>query len=564
MIRNIFLSYRRDDSRGYTNAIYTLLELHYPKESIFMDVDTLVPGTDFVNALEKAVESCDIFLAVIGTSWVDVRDEKGQRRLDNPEDFVRIEVAHALERGIPVIPVLVNGAQMPSSEKLPDDLKDLARRHAFSIGDRLRLDVQRLIEVLDKTFEQLESDSTGNAKEKETVSGARVGAESALKNEEEHLFEKRDEDQGRAKKEVKGTINILRKESLKDTEEQQALLNQKPAFKARHKTKSADQSVPAARKNIPVWVWIGGVVVVAALGYGIFSGFPSFRRQTTSATEAAQAVLRSTPARTQTASPIETDSQPAITPTAKNSMTPTPEPLAGAESINPINSSVMVYVPSGEFIMGNDTGKPNESPEHSVYLDGFWIDKTEVTMGLYLLCVEDGSCHIPESQEHRLTDDALANHPLVDITWKQANSYCHWAGGRLPTEAEWEKAARGTDGRIYPWGDEIDDGRANINNRLGGTSEVGSFPEGSSPYGLLDMAGNAAEYVADWYAAGYYLTSPSSNPAGPELGLERVIKGGSWISDGNSSTATWRGMVFPETNDQVVGSGYGFRCAVSE
>ena len=158
MTENIFLSYRRDDSRGYTNAIYTLLEFHFGSGQIFMDIDTLVPGSDFVQSLEDAVEGCDIFLAIIGLRWENIKDKEGNRRLENPEDFVRIEVAHALERGIPVIPVLVDGAAMPSSENLPDNLKELARRHAFSIGDYMRTDVQRLIKVLEKTFENLEQE----------------------------------------------------------------------------------------------------------------------------------------------------------------------------------------------------------------------------------------------------------------------------------------------------------------------------------------------------------------------------------------------------------------------
>jgi len=158
MTENIFLSYRRADSRGYTNAIYTLLEFHFGSDQIFMDIDTLVPGSDFVKCLEDAVEGCDIFLAIIGLRWENIKDKEGNRRLENPEDFVRIEVAHALKRGIPVIPVLVDGAEMPSSENLPDNLKELARRHAFSIGDYMRTDVQRLIKVLEKTFESLEQE----------------------------------------------------------------------------------------------------------------------------------------------------------------------------------------------------------------------------------------------------------------------------------------------------------------------------------------------------------------------------------------------------------------------
>ncbi|RLD99248.1 MAG: hypothetical protein DRJ13_10015, partial [Bacteroidetes bacterium] len=186
MTQNIFLSYRRDDSRGYTNAIYTLLELHFPPDSIFMDVDTLVPGSDFVQSLQEAVENCDIFLAIIGSRWESIEDHKGLRRLENPEDFVRIEIAHALKRGIPVIPVLVDGAQMPFTENLPDNIKALARRHAFSIGDHMRSDVQRLINVLEKTFESLEKERLEQEKkEAELLAVAQAEEESKVQEKTE-------------------------------------------------------------------------------------------------------------------------------------------------------------------------------------------------------------------------------------------------------------------------------------------------------------------------------------------------------------------------------------------
>lgn len=231
MTENIFLSYRRDDSRGYTNAIYTLLELHFPADSIFMDVDTLVPGSDFVQSLQDAVENCDIFLAVIGSRWENVQDKEGRRRLDNPEDFVRIEVAHALKRGIPVIPVLVDGAQMPSSDTLPDNLKELARRHAFSIGDHMRPDMQRLIKVLEKTFKRLEENRIKQEKK---------GAELLAKHEAEQKAIVQAEAEKKAAEEKERLV--LQQAELERQEQEKAEAEQKAREKAEEEQKAKEQA----------------------------------------------------------------------------------------------------------------------------------------------------------------------------------------------------------------------------------------------------------------------------------------------------------------------------------
>ncbi len=231
MTENIFLSYRRDDSRGYTNAIYTLLELHFPTDSIFMDVDTLIPGSDFVQSLQDAVENCDIFLAVIGSRWENIEDKEGRRRLDNPEDFVRIEVAHALKRGIPVIPVLVDGAQMPSSDTLPDNLKELARRHAFSIGDHMRSDMQRLIKVLERTFKRLEEDRIKQEK-KEAELLAKHEAEQKAKAQAE-LEKKAAEEKERL---------ALQKAERERQEREEAEAEQKAREKAEEERKAREQA----------------------------------------------------------------------------------------------------------------------------------------------------------------------------------------------------------------------------------------------------------------------------------------------------------------------------------
>ncbi len=166
----------------------------------------------------------------------------------------------------------------------------------------------------------------------------------------------------------------------------------------------------------------------------------------------------------------------------------------------------------------------NEEPIHQVYLDAFWIDQTEVTNVMYSKCVQDGKCNPPTSTKSYTRADysgnsQFDNYPVIFISWHDADTYCSWADRRLPTEAEWEKAARGTDARAYPWSnDPPNTDLLNYKHAFEDTTAVGQFPKGASPYGALDMAGNVWEWTADWYGETYYAVSPESNPSGPESG----------------------------------------------
>ena len=184
----------------------------------------------------------------------------------------------------------------------------------------------------------------------------------------------------------------------------------------------------------------------------------------------------------------------------------------------------MVLVPAGEFMMGSMNGNSDEILK-VVYIDDFYIDLTEVTNIMYTICVHEGGCQPPFMNGSFSREDYYGNplyddYPVIYVNWDQATAYCEWRGTRLPTEAEWEKAALGTERRTYPWGEEIDCTKANFNLCVGDTSQVGSYPDGHSPYGLQDMAGNVAEWVADWYSDYYYSISPYENPQGPDSGWQ--------------------------------------------
>jgi formylglycine-generating enzyme required for sulfatase activity len=263
---------------------------------------------------------------------------------------------------------------------------------------------------------------------------------------------------------------------------------------------------------------------------------------------------------------------PTATPHPTNTPLPTPTPTgayeAGTIAVSPIDGMLMAYIPPGEFLMGSSSEDPYafdfEKPQHTIYLDGYWIDQTPVTNLMYDVCVKAGVCPEPV---HNATDNIYYgypvnhHHPVIYVNWFDAVTYCEWAGRRLPTEAEWEKAARGVDGRLFPWGNNDPYSElANFNNIIGYTTIVGEYPDGASPYGVLDMVGNVREWVHDWYAEDYYQYSPSVNPQGPDTGEGRVLKGGSFTDELSNSRAATRFLHDPNS----AGINRGFRCALSQ
>ena len=264
-------------------------------------------------------------------------------------------------------------------------------------------------------------------------------------------------------------------------------------------------------------------------------------------------VVTATPAPTMETQVVEPSPSPTLVPV----------PLSGPQSgttMKWIDGSTLVYIQSSEFTMGNGGF---DAPIHTVAVDGFWMYQTKVTNRMFAQCVAVGSCSVPTEELGGpvYSNPEYANHPVVGVTWDQAQAYCSWSQGQLPTEAQWEKAARGTDGNAYPWGNDAPAcDLLNLGYCSGRTSEVDAFSDGVSPYGLYDMAGNLFEWVSDWYGAAYYNTAPAANPTGPENGEYRSVRGSSFETDFDQAESAIRHFINPSNHRRDL----GFRCAVTE
>ena len=226
------------------------------------------------------------------------------------------------------------------------------------------------------------------------------------------------------------------------------------------------------------------------------------------------------------------------------------------------NARSMTLIPAGAFVMGgrDEESPPMERPAHTVNLAGYYINPFPVTNQDYHEFVHVTGYKTPIHWQRGPFPTGTGRHPVTNVTWQDARAYAEWAGVRLPTEAEWEKAARGTDERPYPWGDRFVDGeRCNSNNMIGTTTQVDEFADGKSSYGVWDMAGNAYEWCADYYDEEYYRHSPQTNPRGPEGGQERVIRGGSFQETRAGGRCTHRiGAAETHGRDNI-----GFRVAMT-
>ncbi len=286
------------------------------------------------------------------------------------------------------------------------------------------------------------------------------------------------------------------------------------------KDKSAPSSGSVKPKiNTGILIVLIGAIVTIFTAFAIIIGRPIIQKwqnpsSAPSVTAASETIIAT--------SEIEMATEESVLPLV---------PSTDIPSIVPDSSDAsMVLIPKGEFTMGSNNGDSDEKPVHTVYLNDFYIDRYEVTNALYKDCVTAGVCDEPQNTGN-YDNSQYADHPVVYVDWYMAKTYCEWRGAQLPTEAQWEKAARGIDERTYPWGEGIACNKANYLGCVGDTKPIGSYESNISPYGVYDMAGNVWEWVADWYSEKYDQNSSAENPLGPDSGRYRVLRGGAWNQD---------------------------------
>ncbi|MBV6396694.1 MAG: Hercynine oxygenase [Anaerolineales bacterium] len=505
----------------------------------WLDAEDLIPGQNWEVEIPKALLSSDAIIICLTPNSVD------------KEGYVQKEIKFALDKAMemPEGRIFIIPARLEECE-LPFSLK---KYHAVNLYEKDGY--TKLMQALKLRASQLERATVELPKKGETTAEIKQVVEEKKPPEPKETkpeieTPKPSQDKVDVDGDVSGVI-VSGSGNVINIGEQKKPEPEKPQPR---KTK------PSSKPNTAVIVAIIGLIgtVCAAL---------------VSSPILANLFERTPEPPTIISAPTETRT-PASTKTPTKTITPKPPtftPTPGIGSFIESDGVTMMYVPAGAFSMGSEGGEGDEKPIHSVTLDAYYIDKYEVTNAAYKRCVDAGVCDPPKQSNSSKRDAYYSNpefdeYPVIYVDWNMANAYCEWRGPstgsgktRLPTEAEWEKAARGLDGRTYPWGENIDCDKANYSSCVGDTTKVGSYLDSVSPYGLYDMAGNVWEWVADWYDSSYYSNSPSSNPLGPSSGQYRVLRGGSWYNvDFNVRSAARYGYA-----PGVILNGVGFRCARS-
>lgn len=239
-----------------------------------------------------------------------------------------------------------------------------------------------------------------------------------------------------------------------------------------------------------------------------------------------------------------------------------PPPFPTDRKASSVDGMIQIYIPAGEFMMGTqETGFVGSHPLHKVYLDAFWIDRTAVSNAMYARCVAARGCrkyiYSRPGYNTGYPNMFYRDYPVTYVSWQEAQAYCAWAGRRLPTEAEWEKAARGAELLLYPWGSTPPNlSLLNFDDNIGGTVAVDRYPRGASPYGVLQLEGNVREWMQDWFSENYYGVSPYGNPQGPAFGKTKVLRGASYNDSERGALAFIRFDHVPTSR----GANRGFRC----
>lgn len=559
----IFVSYRRDDSSGHAGRLYDKLVSHFGKDRIFMDIDAIDLGEDFVTVIENAVGSCGILIAVIGRQWLASADDSSARRLDNPNDFVRLEIATALSRDIRVIPVLVQRASMPKPRDLPDDLAKFSRRNAVEISDlRWQHDVDRLIDVLERVLAKREEESrlaeAARHTEEERQRRKKGGEEErnlqdrmeALRTElllppadeqvEEEAGRRANEERQLQEDDKRREMETRARAWQRREEEKRALADREAEdlaarLVAQHGQQERSLRRNRRRKEIVIACFLVAIVVV---GFAWISQLG-----------------KNEPAFNQAATPTVTPSTGQTTtspPAAANNPPPSRLIFTNKYGVE------MVYVPPGEFVMGDNNGNVNEQPAHRVKISaGFYIGKYEVTQAEWrrVMATTMGQQHQKAKTQYPLAGEG-DRYPVYYVSWYEAEAFLQKLNElgdgyryRLPTEAEWEYACRA--GTTGDHAGDLDALAWYGQNASGQTHPVGT--KQPNAFGLYDMHGNVWEWCQDWYDRHYYKISPSTDPEGPANGQRRITRGGSWYPAATCLQSRCRSQDAPDYRSRILG-----------
>jgi formylglycine-generating enzyme required for sulfatase activity len=563
--KTIFISYRRRDI-SWALAVYQYLTSQ--KYNVFFDY-TSIPSGDFEQIIVSNIRARAHFILILTPTALD--------RCSEPGDWLRREIETAIDERRNIIPLFFEGFSFSSpsvSQKLTGKLSTVNRYNGLDIPSGYFMEAMerlrgRYLNVpLNAVLHPVPSEVQKVVKEEQ------VAADKALQQRED----------------IKELVKPAEEKPVKpkQTQVEKAI---DPFSSIRRGVRGLSPSGKAIAKgdvnkpNLRPYGIGAGILLVAALGIaGINSLIQNIGGReiaTPTQTNRAAVVAQSTPTSTRTTS-TPTLTNPTSTATTLP-FTPTSEYTIGSTMTSPKDSMTLLYVPAGDFTMGSDDGDDDEKPAHTIYLDTFWIDQTEVTNAMYAMCVGDDECDPPNSTRSLSRDGYYGNNqfdnfPVIYASWNDANAYCSWADRRLPTEAEWEKAASWDEKNQlkhkYPWGDDFianllnfcdkscsfNHTDTNWDDGYSDTSPVGNYLNGASFYGALDMAGNVWEWVSDWYDSSFYNNSPPSNPQGPASGQKRILRGGSWFDDFSIVHSFSRLPVEPSTSFYH----FGIRCARSE
>lgn len=496
--RRTFISYSRTNKDF---ALQLAQELRASGFSIWLDQLDIPTGARWDDELERALKACEIFMVILTPASIE-------------SENVKDEIGYAIDTGKRILPVLLENAQVP-----------------------LRLRRFQYVDFTGKSYDE--------------------GVDSA-----KQILKKLTEEATTPRMETPPADAKTARRSIR---------RESAAAKSREAVEiQAPPTSPGQRNPMGM---LGIAILIVLLGGYAITRFRAPKAGPSPVETSGTVETVSGSATTPTALPVADQVPTRVLPTPTVQVTvPTPTtgvaPTATAYPAELMDGKgvAMVLVPAGEFQMGgvrtDAFARPSEKPVHTVHLDAFYIDKFEVTNASYRACVEAGDCseNINSTSGNRSSyynNSEFDEYPVVWVDWTMATTYCAWRGARLPTEAEWEKAARGTESPIYPWGNEVAKTYANYGGA--DTTAVGAYESGKSPYGVYDMAGNVWEWVADWYSADFYQSPPEKNPSGPADGISKskVQRGGSWTGlDADVRTSNRRPYDPDRSNFDI-----GFRCA---